>query len=418
MKRKFLILCSVMLCFALLGNLTGCGDAPIQSDNLMDGIAGNDVNLPPLAESFEESAANFSISLFQQAYADEKNTLVSPLSVLTALAMTANGADGETLTQMERVLGGTLSIEELNGYLKTFLDGRENTDKVKLTYANSIWFRDAQERLTVHQEFLQKNADYYEASVYQSAFDDQTLRDINQWVKQNTDGMIENALDEISPDAMLYLINTLVFDARWQSVYYLEDIREGTFTNISGTEKPAEMMHSEENKYLDDGKATGFIKNYAGGQYSFVALLPNQGVSLDSYVASLTGASFRNTVLQADAATVYAGIPKFSYDCSMILNDALTAIGMEDAFSSDRANFSKMGQFADGNLFINRVIHKTFISVDELGTKAGAVTITEMNGAGAPMDPYTVYLNRPFVYAIVDNATGIPVFMGAVVDLG
>lgn len=417
MKKIIISLCSIAICIALLVSLTGCGDMPVQANDLMEGVEPQKVETPPLTDVFSKSTADFSIKLLQQTYTDEKNTLVAPLSVLTALAMTANGADGETLTQMEKVLGGGQSIADLNGYLKTFFDTRENTEKVKFTTANSIWFRDDADRLTVEQDFLQKNADYYGAAAYKAPFDNQTVKDINRWVKQNTDGMIKKVVDEISPETMLYLINTLVFDGEWQVIYKRENVRDGIFTNINGEEQSAKMMYCGLNQYLEDGMATGFVKNYAGGQYSFVALLPNEGVSLSSYVESLTGEKFRNTFLQAKKTSVKSAIPKFSYDCNFTLNDGLKAMGLKNAFDGADADFSAMGHSVDGNLYIGRVVHKTFISVDERGTKAGAVTSVQVDGNSAPMETYMVHLDRPFVYAIVDNATGLPVFMGTVVSL-
>lgn len=390
-----------------------------RAQDLMKGISSTSegVLIVPTIGDFVGSTTDFSIKLFQKTYSRENNTLISPISVLTALAMTANGADGNTLAQMEAVLGGDVPLEALNSHLHNYLYGWERNDTVKMSYANSIWFRDTT-LFTPNQAFLQKNADYYGAAIYKASFDKQTLNDINRWVTENTDGMIETILDKIPPDAMMYLINTLVFDGEWETVYSKNSIRTGSFTNISGTTQNAEMMYSDESRYLDDGKATGFIKNYKGGQYSFVALLPNEGVSLEDYVATLSGESFRRTLQNAKNTMVYATIPKFSYESNLTLNDALVAMGMEDAFSADKANFSKMGESAVGNLYIDRVIHKTFISVDELGTKAGAATIVELPGKAMPQETYTVTLDRPFVYAIVDNATGLPIFMGAVVSLG
>ena len=344
--------------------------------------------------------------------------MLSPVSVLIALAMTANGAEEGTLTQMERVLGETLSIDQLNAHYSYLLNEFSKEGQVKMTVANSIWFRDVA-NFTPKQYFLQKNADYYDASVYKAPFDDQTLAEINQWVSEKTNGMIENILDEIPADAMLYIINALAFEGTWKEAYSEHYIRNGVFTNYEGEKQSVKLMYSTEEQYLDDGSATGFIKEYAGGQYSFVALLPNEGVSLDDYVTSLTGDRFRNILGTAKNENVSVAIPKFSYDYDVLLNQSLMEMGITDAFSPQLADFSNMAEGADGNLYIGRVIHKTFISVDEEGTKAGAATIIEVPKNSATMTkPCMVHLTRPFVYAIVDNATGLPVFMGTVVDLG
>lgn len=385
--------------------------------NLMDGISSGNISSKPADPAFIASVADFSVELFKRSVTDKENSLVSPLSVMLALSMTANGADNETLTQMEKILGSGIPLADLNEYLYSYVKGLPSWEKAKLNIANSIWFRDDENRLQVETNFLQKNADYYSASAYKSAFDAETMNEINNWVKSNTDGMIEKILDEIHPDAVIYLINTVVFDAEWKNVYYENNIREGDFTNINGKKQNIDFMHSEEYKYLDDGKATGFIKPYANEQYSFIALLPNEDIPIEDYIETLTGTVLMNTINNAEDTTVYASLPKFSYEYEIQMNDALITLGMPDAFDSDKADFNKMAASSNGNIFIGEVLHKTFISVDELGTKAGAVTKVEMRDAGAPFEVKTVQLDRPFVYAIIDNATGLPVFIGTVMSV-
>lgn len=388
-----------------------------ETQDLMQNVIGKSYMVKKPDDDAIEHMENFSIALFQRNYEKEKNTLISPLSVLIALAMTANGADGETLKQMEQVLGEGFSIHQTNMYCSYLLNEFCKDGQVKMNCANSIWFRDTA-TFTPRQDFLQTNADYYGASVYKAAFDDRTLQDINQWVTEKTNGMIENILDEIPANAMLYIINALAFEGKWKDAYSENSIRDGVFTNHEGKKQSVELMYSTEEQYLEDGSATGFIKEYAGGQYSFVALLPKEGVSLDDYVTSLTGDGFQTLLATAKSTDISVAIPKFCYDYDVLLNQSLMEMGITDAFSPQLADFSKMAEVSDGNLYISRVIHKTFIAVDEEGTRAGAATIVEVPKCSAPTETYTVHLTRPFVYAIVDNTTGIPAFMGAVVDLG
>ena len=264
---------------------------------------------------------------------------------------------------------------------------------------------------------MQKNADYYGAAAYKSPFDEKTLRDINNWVKKNTDGMIEKIIDNIDSDAVMYLINTVLFDAEWENIYKKDEIRDGTFTALDGTKRAVSMMYSAEQRYLDDGKATGFIKPYKNG-YSFVALLPNGDISLGDYVASMTGKSFIDTIKNAKDVPVETIIPKFSYDYDIEMSDALKALGMTKPFDSTKADFSSLGSSDSGNIFISRVLHKSYITVDGKGTKAGAATAVEINETAAAVDIYSVTLDRPFIYAVTDNATGLPVFIGTVTDIG
>jgi len=402
--------------FTVAVSLTACNlfSSKIQADDLMADISADKVNGKQADNHFISSTADFSIELFKQTISSEENTLISPLSVMIALAMTANGADNQTLTQMENVLGKDILLEDLNEYLFTYISSLPNEKKSKLTIVNSIWFRDDEGRLKVEKDFLQKNADYYKAAAYKSAFDSQTLKDINEWVKTNTDGMIDKILDEINVDAVMYLLNAIVFDAEWETVYNKTDIHKGDFTAFDGSKQTVEFMNSKEHFYLDDGKAVGFIKPYVNDAYSFLALLPNEDVPVEDYVAALSGSRFTEMIKNAERTTVTADLPKFSYEYSVSMNDALKNLGMPDAFSAKRADFRRLGQSARGNIFVYEVLHKTFINVDELGTKAGAVTKVEVHDESAALEMKYVRLDRPFIYSIIDNATGLPLFIGIV----
>ena len=382
--------------------------------SLMDDIEPNDVTGIRTDERFIENMMNLSFDLFRgsmEDMEDKANILISPMSVILALAMTANGAVSETLAQMQALLGGGIPLDELNEYLYSYTAKIENTDKVKLHIANSIWFK---ESLHVNQGFLQTNADFYDAAAYSSAFDARTEQDINNWVSDNTDGMIERILgdDEIG-DYCMILLNAVAFDAEWQSVYFTENVRRGVFTDVNAAEADADFMHSNERRYLDDGMATGFIKPYAG-RYSFAALLPNEGVSIESYIESLTGTGFLETLCNAEYANVSAYIPKFEYEFEIVMNDLLKELGIPDAFDNERADFSGI---TETRIWIEKVFHKTFISVNELGTQAGAASMVAMASSRPPDDIIVIRLDRPFVYAIIDDATNLPVFIGAVLTM-
>lgn len=407
-----------MLVCAMALNLTGCA-TKVQAADLMEGINANAVTGKSADDVFAQSQMRLAVDLFQSSVLESKdeNVLISPLSIQLALAMTANGAVGETRDEMEALLGGEIALNELNEYLFSYVNSLPSAEKYKLQIANSIWFRDDEGRLQMEKDFLQKNADYYGAQAYKAAFDDQTLKDINNWVKNHTEGMIDSILDQIDEDAVMYLINALVFDAEWQHVYDKSDVYQGKFTDISGAEKSVDMMHSEETVYLQDEKATGFMKPYSGSKYSFAALLPNEGVDIYEYIASLTGEDLMATLGNPQLGMVIATMPKFSYEYELTMNDVLKELGMPAAFSGSTADFSKMAHSSRGNIYIGDVLHKTFIAVDELGTKAGAVTKVQMNDKSAPMSEWVVNLNRPFVYMIIDNETNLPVFIGTVLDI-
>ena len=404
----------IALLLAVLLGLTACG----ASEDLMNGIPANTVDVLPDMDAGAAAAADFGVRLFQTTMKDGENTLISPLSVLYALAMTANGADGETLTQMEEVLG--MDAENLNSFMLAYMDLLPNDKSCKMSLANSIWFKD-DPRFEVKESFLQTNADYYGASIYKAAFDEGTLDDINAWVKKHTDGMIPEVLDEIPEDAIMYLINALAFEAEWDEIYENTQVREGDFTTEDGTRQDVEMMHSQENAYLEDDLATGFIKYYKGRKYAFVALLPNAGVTVSEYVDSLTGEHLLEMLSDPEHVQTIVTLPKFETEYDIEMSEHLEVMGMPNAFDYRVADFSRMGTYTgeDVNICIGRVIHKTFISVAEKGTRAGAATVVEMVTEGAMFveDYREVVLDRPFVYMLIDCETNLPFFIGTMMNV-
>lgn len=414
-SRISLVITSLLLVCAMAVNLTGC-TKKVQTNNLMEGVTPNEVNALDKLSAQNADVTDFAIRLFKASEESGKNTLISPLSVLCALAMTANGAEKETLEQMEALLG--ITTEELNLYLYSYMKNLPQDDKYKLSLANSIWFTE-DERFTVNQDFLQTNADYYGADIYKAAFDNQTCKDINNWVKEKTDQMIPEILDEIPVNAIMYLVNALAFEAEWSEIYEKNQVRDGVFTKEDGTKQNADFMYGTESTYLEDEKAAGFMKYYTGSKYAFVAMLPNEGISVSEYIASLNSESVNALLTNPQHTTVHTAIPKFETEYAVEMSEILKTMGMAKAFDSDNAEFEGLGTSTAGNIFINRVIHKAFISVGEKGTKAGAATVVEMtDGAAAePQESKKIYLDRPFVYMLVDCENKIPFFIGTMMDI-
>jgi len=405
---------AMALALGILMSLAGCGSAGQESLGLMSGIVAEPV---PSTDILEESAApltQFGLSLLRETMTAGENALVSPLSVLCALGMTANGAREQTLAQMEAAFG--MDRQTLNRWLFAFLQQLPREKTCRLLLSNSLWFRDAPD-LTVEQLFLQTNANYYGADIYKAPFDDSTLRQINDLVKEKTDGMIDGILDEIPADAMMYLVNALCFDAQWSKPYLESQMWNGTFTTEDGQSRTVTMMRSEESRFLEDANATGFLKYYEGRRCAFAALLPREGLSVEDYLAGLTGENLQRMLEDAGSTTVYAQLPKFETEFSAELGAALEAMGMTDAFDGSKADLRALGSSSQGNLYINRVLHKTFLSVDGMGTRAGASTVVEVMKESALENTETVILDRPFVYMLIDCETNLPFFMGTMRDV-
>lgn len=382
-----------------------------------DGTGNTSTTQLPEESKKWRAVAGFGSELLQNTWEKDENVMVSPISVYNALAMTANGAKGETLAQIEKVFG--MSLSECNDYLASYNSSLPSGSKYKLSPANSIWYKE-REDFIVEQAFLDKNKEVFNASVYPAAFNNETKNNINNWVNKNTDGMIKKVIDEIPEDAQMYLINALAFDAEWRKPYESSQVRDGVFTKENGKESDIKLMYSEEDTYIEDNDTTGFIKYYADNKYAFIALLPNEGIGMEDYIKSLDGQKLDNLIGNRRDAEVKTAMPKFESGFGTKLNDALINMGITDAFDADKADFTGIGRFLDGyGLCIDDVIHKTFIKVDEKGTKAGAVTSVSMVKCSAVMEEEIkkVYLDRPFVYIIADCQTWLPAFIGVVQDI-
>ncbi len=418
--KKCILTVALLLTFLL----SACA-APVSKStlNLMDNIQKSDLKPIEISDpnrqqgNRKEEIIDFSLTLLRESYAGQ-DILISPLSIVSALGMTANGANGKTLTEMEQVLNA--DIQGLNDYLKAYTAYLPSSEKYKVSLANSIWFKD-DESLTVNKDFLQTNKDYYNADIYKAPFNERTKNAINNWVKDKTGGMIEKLLEEVPPeDAVMYLINALSFDAEWENIYKDTQIRAGEFTLESGEKQTGEFMSSSEFVYLENEAVTGFMKPYKDNKYAFVALLPRENVSIAYLLGSFNAKGVMDLIKNKKNEEVYVKIPKFSAEYSALLNDSLQKLGMKDAFDVGKADFTGLGNSADGNIFISRVIHKTKIDVDEKGTKAGAVTAVEMGCGSAPMieEPKKVFLDRPFFYMLVDTDQNLPLFMGSLMSMG
>jgi len=389
----------------------------LHAQDLMKDINPNTIEITAMDKKNINAMADFSMDLLKQSISKDKNTLISPTSIYLALGMTANGAAGETLKQFETLLGKrTLSLSDLNKNYYALAQKLQNVDSGKMKISNSIWYRD-DPILQMNPEFLQINADYFSADAFKVDFaSPKTVRDINGWVNNNTNGLIDKVINTIDPSTVMYLLNTVLFDAEWRNVYANENVRSGNFKTIAGTNVAADLMYSTENSFVKDDSAQGFIKPYKGDKFSFVGILPNEGIDLQTYVASLDGTKFQDLINSKVTDNVSAGIPKFKYDFKIDLNEPLKILGLTDGFDSKLADFSNMVSSSGGNLFIGNVLHKTFIQVDELGTKAGAVTKVEIRLGNGAMIVHRIILDRPFLYAIIDNETGLPIFIGTVMN--
>ena len=406
MKRR--ILSAIITTALTLSTLTlsACqSEKSLETTDLMTGIKAASHETVKPDDAFKSAYDNFSVELLKKCFDGKSNTLISPLSVSSALTMTANGANGQTKDEMEKVLGSGMPLDELNIYLSSFSGSLTSGEDFKLKNANSIWFI-KDNNFNVNNEFLQTNADFYHAEIYKRAYNSEIVNDINNWVSEHTDGMIDKLLDNGDVLSNIALINATAFNAIWETYYFDNFVEDGTFTDANGNEQSVTMLISEESEYINGDNCTGFIKKYKGGKYGFAAILPDSNVSISDFVGSLNGDKLFKMLQNAESTNVVAKMPKFEYEYSTELSEALKALGMPTAFS-DSADFSGI---SGDKLLISDVLHKTKISVTEEGTRAVAATGVVMSAA--PDGDKQVILNRPFMYMIIDNETMLPLFAG------
>ena len=425
MKKQFFKIISLFLVLAII--VCGCNNndsevlkeipsqttiLPVTNDgtiNLTKKVTANNVSGKNADDTFINAQADFAVNLFKKTVSVDKNknVLISPLSATLALAMTFNGADGETKKEFERLMGN-ITVEQLNEYLYSYINNLDDSE-IKLNIANSIWIKNG---FNVKEDFLKANKNYYNSEVFGADFNSDTVNDINKWASDNTDDMINKLLsdDDITKDTVMCLINALLFDADWENQYSHTDATQ-TFTNINGEKKTVQTLKCSAYTYYDNEKATGFKKNYANNNFSFVALLPDGNIN--DYVSNLNGKELLETLNNPQEVTANTQMPEFTYECNYDMINLLSPLGVVSAFDESKADFSKISN----DLYISKSIQKTKISVNEVGTKAAAVSTTFMTKGFMSDREYEVVLDRPFIYMIVDNRTNLPIFIGAVMDI-
>ena len=372
-----------------------------------------------VSTTFREAYADFALNLLNESRSEFEGDalLISPLSAMIALAMTANGANGETLREMEKVLGGGMSIENLSEQLFNYTASLISTEDAKFNLANAVWVTN-DKSFSINKNFVKAVENTFDADIVAADLPS-SINDINDWAKEETFGMIPSILNEgdLDADTVMVLLNALALDALWakqaDSKY---DCFEGEFKGIDENIQTVTFMNTECEGYLKGKGAVGVVKEYKGKNYAFLAILPEGDVY--SYAESLSGKDllklYDNRTKAGGNVEVSAKIPHFSFDCKIEMKKVLQKMGMEKAFSSAGADFSGLGIDSRGNIFIDRVIQKTHIDLDNSGTRAAAVTAVTIQAEGGMMDVkfYRVEFDRPFLYAIIDTQSGLPIFIG------
>jgi serine protease inhibitor len=375
-------------------------------------------DLPEKSAQVISSDNQFGLELFQKitALAGKKdNTMVSPLSISLALAMTYNGAVGTTKTEMEKTLKlAGLTTVQINNAHKALVNALQSADPdVLLEIANAIYYR---KELPVKQDFVTVNKDFYDAEVTALDFNaSSALGTINGWVAKKTRDKIPTIIDSIDPDLVMILLNAIYFNGIWKSKFDEKGTHELPFTFGDGSNKPVPMMNQESTfEYTSNNHFSAVHLPYGTGKYQMTVILPNASKTTGDVRSQLTNENWNGWMKEFQSKEhVVVTMPRFKFSWKMTLNNILAGMGMPTAFSPLKADFS--GIASDVDLYIGFVIHKTFVDVNENGTEAAAVTAVGMYTTSMPVDPpqkINFKVDRPFLFAISEKTTGTILFIG------
>lgn len=410
MKKRLIKLIALVMCAAML---TGCA-ASGGVKNLTDGVNAADVTLPEVTDY--TMIGDLGAGLMQYAAAQEaENPVLSPLSAYLCLAMLMPGANENTKAEFEKILGADWDyVSALAADIAAQLE--KTGGSTKLDLANSIWTDD--DKAVIEEEWLKTVKAYFGPDIYSADLpSDGALKAINKWVSDKTNGMIPKLHDDnYDKDTIMVLLNALYMKAEWAHKFEGQDTYDREFTKADGSAVTVPFMNMFEayESYIKTEDAEGIMLPYDDGRLAFIALKPGSG-DARGYASSLTGAKLKELIAAAKADTfVTVNMPKFSTGYSVYLTDALKAMGMTDAFDPFLADLSGAGRGVDGPLYISYVFQRVKVDVNEEGTEAAAVTeIATAERCALPADePIVLTFDKPFVYAIVDTETGVPLFAG------
>jgi serpin B len=400
---------SVWVSALLLLLAAACTNNPCDCEQPMD--------LRPMSvaeEQVVEASNDFAFDIFKRLSQDEDHLFISPFSISTALAMTANGAAGDTRAAIKTAIHlPGLSDEEMNQAYSDLADFLLHLDdQVIIELANSSWYR---QDLTIREAFKSILLEYYDAEILAADFSNPATKDIiNGWIEEKTHDRIKDMIDQIPADVVMYLINAIYFKADWKYQFDESKTMPSDFFLENGGSVRTDMMYSKGVKvnYYYNNEALFVEIPYSRGQFHMTIIMPQHDQTVQQIIDNTTAQQFRDYSLAADTATVALYLPKFKMEYKTLLNDVLSEMGMGIAFGAGADLSNLFVQALD--LLISRVIHQSFIDVNEKGSEAAAATVVEIIETSVnPGDPPSVIsINKPFAFYITEKHSNTVLFAG------
>ena len=357
----------------------------------------------------------FSFNLLTQVAANEEqeNIVLSPLSASMLLGMLMNGADGETLAQIQAVtgFGAEASIDDINAYYLQLIQVLPDLDAyTNVGIANGIWVK---EQFPVYEAFMQACKQNFDAQAKNvpTFVDDKVLKDINDFAAQHTNNRINQIINRgmVSEETMMVLLNALYFKALWKDKFDKNYTLQQTFTTLKDAKIQVDMMrlYDKRQLYAETEDCQLVELPYKGDQYVADIILPAKDTDILTWVKTLDAERWQQLIKGIYSTEVNLGLPKFKLNYERELTDDLAALGMPAAFTPF-ADFSRLSELPT---YISLIKQKTFIQVDEEGTEAAAVTIGIDVAASAGPDYVKEFIaDRPFLFVIRERTYGTILF--------
>jgi len=370
---------------------------------------------PAFLRAVNEFALELTVQLGRQDAG--QNVFLSPANVAIALAMTANGARGETLQSMLSALNlNTLDLETVNSNfaaLQALLVRDEPGATIAI--ANALWARAG---VAFNADFLQRTQGFYDARIEALDFDQPDApKTINEWVRRQTNDKIPAVVERIPEEIILLLMSAIYFNGKWETPFNPEFTQDRPFYLLNGTTKELPTMYrSDDFEYLKGDGFQAVRLPYAGGGVRMVIILPDADRTLAQLTDQLSIENWESWREQFSVKEGQLYLPRFTTRYDAQLNEALKAMGMATAFDGGRADFSGMRPIPP-NVFISQVRHVAYVDVNEAGTEAAAVTSVEMGITSAmPTETFLMQVDRPFFFAIEETSTGSILFTGLITE--
>ena len=363
-----------------------------------------------VSTGFDELYNTLTCSFLKKCFSDndKQNVVLSPLSILVLLSMLAGSTDGNTRDEIMALISNTDDYDKAKEIVQVLseLIGSDG----KLHSANAVCVKETIGD-TIKTEYKEELKKYYSGQIFTSS---DMVKDVNRWIAEKTNGMIEKVVDKSAEEMLACIINAITFESEWSQEYKEDQIWDEEFYNADRTHRDIPMLHSAEERYIDQEMYTGFVKDYKGMNYSFMGLLPKKRGTSQLH-RCLRDINFTEAFKTTASCDVHVTMPEFCFTSEHDISDYCIDMGIRQAFSR-KVDFSPM---SSEWLKVEKILHSSRIELDRCGTKAAAVTaaVAFAGCAYSFWDRKEVKLDRPFIFAIMHNETNLPVFVGIVNQL-